>query len=148
YADHLHDVTLQDAGYGFKDSWTKLAQWFLTGKAPKLIRAICATDSGQSTRKAFSKDKERNGLDVDSLNQAIAKMGKANELKAEVAKGEDKEHTRGMKLESTIVVKGDGDRKIEIFSDTNSHFGARNDSIGALMKDGPGGELTSNSKTK
>ena len=56
------DVTMQEAGYGFENSWGKLRDWFLQGQGPKTMRVITQGNSkGESTRKPVREAATRKG---------------------------------------------------------------------------------------
>jgi hypothetical protein len=107
------DVTLQDAGYNFTNSWEKLREWFLLGAAPKTARVI--TKKGKSAGGTATLLREKSVVDgktvpagkfkaseIISYSKQLAKNGQLDgPVTVEEFQGDGKADASGL-----ILVKG------------------------------------------
>lgn len=71
------DVTLQEAGYNFLDSWKKLREWFLLGQGPKTMRLITVNNAmGQKTRKPVANGGHFSKAQIVSYSKQLVKENK------------------------------------------------------------------------
>lgn len=136
--DAVHDVTLQDGGYGsdaFLGSHKKLVHWFLTGQADKLIRVITHGDPGKvnegNVLKGF--------LNVEHLEKAAADL-KAQGVKVTLEPGNaDKRSVDGLTLHHRLTVSGlPASRVVSVYNFKHeNHYEVRNKTMGNLIQEGP-----------
>jgi hypothetical protein len=149
--DHVKDVTLQDAGYGFNPSWeAMLEQWFLVGDGDKSIRVITnqaknihdGRDSGGAIGSHFNREHVKGAAKKHGLELSDDKITP------------DEAHSAGLHLVDKLVVTGKGGpRTIYIYrlykekgDKADGHFNVRNATMDELIQNGPDKELkTANS---
>ena len=64
YSDQMHEVTIEDGGYGFNAAWESMAQWFIDGTPDKKIRVITQTSHKRH------QDLEKNAADAGAKAKA------------------------------------------------------------------------------
>jgi hypothetical protein len=150
YQDHVHEMTLQDAGYGFP-SFHELQKWFLTGKGPKTIHVITRYEKDDELDKDSTRKVVADGRPL-AVDQLIDAGGKDFDFKTE--KGSKKKNADGLILEYTIHAKSKKDakeeeRKIEVLRfPRDDHFGVRNETTKNLIKNMPEDRPTYEDPTK
>lgn len=157
--DKVHEVTLQDAGYGYEDSFSQLAEWFLLGKPEKTLRIITGAnwgtkndpgvdDPGYSTRyvlKDQARNKNHTAFTEEGLKAKFAPLLAKHKLppgELEVVVEVQPQHHRHiaagkMQLESRLVVKRAGRRQgtLSVFamSPSTDHMDVRNQTMEAAV---------------
>src|SRR5262249_33710685 len=90
FGDKIQDVTLQDAGYGFRH-WDNLMNWFLEGTPEKTIRVLISHAEGGTPDAPRSTRNVLKAFNIDAIKKTIEKKGKTDleVLEVPVPKPED-----------------------------------------------------------
>jgi hypothetical protein len=74
-SNKTHEVTLQEAGYGFDQAWEKTAKWFLDSDAPKTLRVMTVSthERHQELLNNYEAAKKKADAEPTDANQAAAK---------------------------------------------------------------------------
>ncbi len=145
-ADQAQDVTLQDAGYGFRH-WDHVIDWFLDGSPGKTVRVLLSQDEGGTLEKPGStRSVLTSSLNVKNINDSIKTKKETDTFEAvavPVPKPEDqKPRPGGFVLESELVVnnKKTGTTQAMIvvfFAPGGGHYETVTASVGAAAAAGP-----------
>ena len=147
--DHVHDVTLQDGGYGsasFLDSHDKLQHWLLTGKVDKTIRVITHGDPDQ-----VSEGKVLSGyLNAKALEKAAAAIPAPGVTVSMEPGDKDARSVGGMHLHHRLVIHGlPASRTVSVFNfKSENHYEVRNKTMGHLIQEGPNTDFVATGAAK
>jgi hypothetical protein len=136
--DAVHDVTLQDGGYGseaFLSSHEKLVHWLLTGKVDKTVRVITHGDPD-----VVSEGKVlRNYLNVAAIQKAAAAANFAGVTVTLEPGDKAARSVTGMTLHHRLTIHGlPASRTVSVFNfKGEDHYEVRNKTMGHLIQEGP-----------
>jgi hypothetical protein len=147
--DAVHDVTLQDGGYGseaFLASHEKLVHWLLTGKVEKTVRVITHGDPDKVSEGKVL----RHYLNVTDLQKAAADLKFAGVTVTSEPGDNAARSVAGMKLHHRLSIHGlSASRTVSVFSfKAENHYEVRNKTMGHLIQDGPSTEFATSAAPK
>jgi hypothetical protein len=148
------DVTLQEAGYGFTNSWKKLRDWFLLGQAPKTMRVITQNNGNRHATRTLVKDATRqdgkyvpggtfSAAEIVSYSKQLVKEGKLpGPVTVQEFKGDGKAEAGDIVLERGFrVLRSDGSlqgslRLYHLADEKADHWAASSQTMESTMTAG------------
>ncbi len=148
------DVTLQEAGYNFTNSWTKLRDWFMLGQSPKTMRVVTQNNGNRHATRTLLRDAQKvdgkpvpagkfNPKEIVDYSKQLVKDGKLQgPVKIEEFQGDGKVEAGDIVLERGFrVLRSDGSlmgslRLYHLADENADHWAAATQTMESSMTNG------------